>query len=290
MNQKLVIVHPFTPYSPGHFLQEALQEIGFEVSLFDQAVDFGEIDLCSYDGVLFIENAFKADLVQVSNIDKVKIPKLFWVFHGQTRFDMNYECCKMYQIDSLLLGNGFHLATKYGTPLRFLPLAVAPRYFKNNLRLKKRMYDISFIGSYAPEELYHERNMLLEIIHRSCPRLKIHFSDEFNLAKMANVYANSKIVFNWNYDQYLTQRLFEGMGSGALMLTNSAQKIKLIGENRLHYVLYRHPADLIHKITFYLSHLTKAQEVADNGYKKIMSEHTYVHRALKIKKILEEYQ
>lgn len=289
MKYNLLLVHPFTPYEPGRFLEDALHNSGFQFTLFDHGIDFNLVNQTLYDAVLFIESPWKMP-DPVLNIKKVKIPKFYWSVHGESRINFNVAKAREYRVDCVLLANSYHLTPQYGgTPCYPLPMAADLKYFGKNRPLHQRKYDISFIGSFKPPIYYGERNRLLELIQSNFPNLKLYFKDGLYLEQMGEVYGNSKMVFNWNYMNILTVRPFEGMASGALTLTNYAHGIEILGKNRLHYVIYRNDQDLINKINFYISNPEKLMKVATHGYQMIVSGHTYIHRVQEFHRILKMY-
>ena len=288
MKKSLLVVHPYTDYEPGRFLEDGLRKIGFKLSLFTHGVDFNLVNQNMYDAVLFIESPWRLP-DPVLNIHKVRIPRLYWVVHGESRIDFNVHKAREYRANYVLLANSTHLANRYGAPCYPLPMAVNPVYFPGKLPLAYRPYDISFIGNVEPKVFYGERNALLEIIKHNFPQRNLYFKTGLYLERMGQIYGNSKIVFNWNYMNILTARPFEGMAAGALMLTNHAKGIEILGPNRWDYVVYRSPEDLIDKINFYLANLPKAQKVASNGYKRVLTQHTYEHRAQELELILKQF-
>ncbi|TCL60284.1 glycosyl transferase family 1 [Hydrogenispora ethanolica] len=290
MKRNILIVHPFTPYEPGRFFEDALRAIGFQYTLCDHGVDFNFINQNLYDAVLFIESPWKAPN-PVLNIQKVRIPKFYWIVHGESRLDFNIQKSREYQINVMLLSNSYHLAPRYGGILCYpLPMAVDLRYFAPYHRpLIKRSFDISFVGSFGPATFYAERNRLLKLIQTHFPNLRLKFSQGLYLDQLGSVYGNSKIVFNWNYMNIMTARPFEAMAGGALLLTNYANGIEYLGQNRLHYVIYRNDQDIINKINFYLTNPSKLLKVCTHGYQMIQSGHTYIHRAREFERILSKH-
>lgn len=289
MKYNLLIVHPFTPYEPGRFLEDALHNSGYRYTLYDHGVDFGLVNQQLYDAVLFIESPWKTP-DPVVNIQKVRIPKLYWSVHGESRINFNVAKAHEYRADCVLLANSFHLTPHYGgIPCYPLPMAVDLKYFGFNRPLHERKYDISFIGSFKPPIYYGERNRLLDLIRNNFPGLRLYFKDGHYLEQMGQIYGNSKIVFNWNYMNILTVRPFEAMAGGAMLLTNHAHGIEMLGNNRVQYVIYRNDQDLINKINFYFARPDKLHKVATSGYQTVTSAHTYIHRVRELQRILNQF-
>lgn len=283
MKKSLLIIHPYVEFDPGRFLEDALRSIGFKIDLYTEYIDFNTINQNLYDVVLFIESPYRP-AVKILNINRVKIPRLYWILHGESRLVYNLNFTRVNKIDYLLFATSLHLAKQYHLPYQLFPMAVDPTNIPNRLPLAERKYDISFVGSFI--KIYQERNDLLNLIQQSFPQQRLRFETGVFLRKMGEIYADSRIVFNWNYGNVLTMRLFEGMAAGSLMLTNYAHNIELLGQNGRHYVIYDDPRDLINKIAFYLSNLGLTQEIAKNGYQKVMTEHTYIHRARLLERII----
>ena len=285
VKKSLIVVHPYVNYDPGRFLEDALRSIGFRIDLFDRAVDFNLVRQGLYDAVLFIESPYR-QAVRVMNVNRVKIPRLYWVLHGESRLAYNLKFTQLYRIDYLLLATSLHLAKQYRLPYQLFPMAVEPGNIPNRLPLAERSKDISFVGSFS--KIYQERNDLLNLIQKTFPQRKICFKTDTYLKEMGEIYADSKIVFNWNYGNVLTMRLFEGMAAGSLMLTNYAHNIELLGQDGRHYVMYNGNDDLINKIDHYLTHLEQTQAIARAGYQKVLAEHTYLHRARLLERIIRQ--
>ena len=74
-------------------------------------------------------------------------------------------------------------------------------------------------------------------------------------------------------------RLFEGMGCGALVVSDLVPHQDELFRDGKHYVVYQGVDDLLEKLEYYLAHLEEAQQIASQGYHYLLSRHTYKHRA-----------
>jgi len=100
--------------------------------------------------------------------------------------------------------------------------------------------------------------------------------------KAPGVYGESKINLNISLRSIVNGiplRCFEILGSGGFLLTNyqgDFAQIDLI--DGVDYVSFESDYDMINKIEYYLNHEEERRTIAENGYKKILEAHTYVHR------------
>lgn len=110
---------------------------------------------------------------------------------------------------------------------------------------------------------------------------KMSFNRRVFLAELAKLYSSSKIVVNHTADtiKSFNMRIFEGMGCGALVLTDYVPKIEEIFTDGKHLVIFENRHDLIEKIDYYLNNIDEAEKIAKAGYEHLISNHTYEHRA-----------
>lgn len=74
-------------------------------------------------------------------------------------------------------------------------------------------------------------------------------------------------------------RLFEGMGCGALVVTDLVPDQDALFTDRLHYVTFRGIQGAIDQLAYYLAHPSEAQAIAAAGHNHVLAHHTYRHRA-----------
>jgi len=278
-----------TNYTPGRYLEDGLRAIGVTVELYTKTIDFAKVDLSECAAVLFVESPSKPSIT-VKNIGIVKIPKLFWIHHGENRLTTNTALAKRYQADIVLMAHSLHLANRFTAPTRLFPFAMAKDIYNVTTALKNRNIDIASVGS-KDVGIYHNRRL-------SISRLKEKFGDQYNLsfdgrvflAELAKKYGNAKIVFNHSANgiKSLNMRLFEGMGCGALVISDYVPPMEELFTEGKHYIRFKNHEELISKVEYYLTHLDEAQEIATAGYNHLLNNHTYEHRAEQICKIIEE--
>lgn len=77
-------------------------------------------------------------------------------------------------------------------------------------------------------------------------------------------------------------RAFEIMGAGGFLLTNFQEDFLLFFTPDEDFVYFESEADLLDKIFYYLKNAEERCQIAQNGFQKIVSGHTYIHRAEEI--------
>jgi len=150
----------------------------------------------------------------------------------------------------------------------WLPYAADPAIYKpydTNI-----IYDVAFVGNLIPG-LHDERIKLLNRLRKS-----------FNTAVFQNVwldeaaktYSSSKLVFNRSINGDLNMRVFEAMACGRLLITDAANGILDIFENKKHMALYN-DSDLEEIIEYYLVSEDERTKIAKVGMEEVRQKHTY---------------
>jgi hypothetical protein len=90
-----------------------------------------------------------------------------------------------------------------------------------------------------------------------------------------------KMVFQCSQFKEITRRIFEGMACGRMVITDRIPDSTGLSEMFIEgqdIVYYDSAEDAINKIRYYASHDVEREEIAVNGYKKVMAYHTEVQR------------
>lgn len=286
---KILMCYGKTNYTPGRYLEDGLKSIGVKTDVYESEIDFSEINTSEYLAVLFVESPSKPPII-VKNINLVKIPKVLWIHHGENRLQTNLMLENLYKPDLILMAHSLHLSHNFSAPVQFFPFAMADDIFNSSIDLKKRKYDISFVGG-KNTRYYRERKKALESIKKQFKgKYKLSLDSNIFLNQLAEHYGQTKIVINHTADQInsLNMRIFEGMGCGSLVLTDYVPGQEELFVDKQHYVIYKDHNELIELIDYYLSHLDEAQKIARNGYRYLSSYHTYAHRAQRLIKIIKK--
>lgn len=110
----------------------------------------------------------------------------------------------------------------------------------------------------------------------------VHVHGSVNYYKeMPLVFRQSKINLNITSRSIVSGvplRVFDIMGAGGFLLSNfQADFLDLFVPDE-DFVYYENKKDLLQKIGYYLRHEEERKAIAENGYAKIVAEHTYRHR------------
>ncbi|KGP72370.1 CgeB family protein [Pontibacillus yanchengensis] len=278
IKKRLLMCYGKTHYSPGRYLEDALRAIGTHVETHTSVIDFSKIDSKKYSGVIFVETN---KTVEVKNIHMAKMPKVFWVHHGENRLERNLNLEKRYKPDLILMSHSLHLSKHFSAKVKFFPFGMDTRIFNNNKPLQKRSYDLSFVGN-RHEKFYNERNKTLTLLHNHFSNYNTSLYSNVYVSQLSSLYSNSKIVFNESHHNVhpINMRIFEGMGCGALLITDEVENQRLLNlVDGKHYIIYRSSKELIDKVGYYLTHMDEAQKIASEGRKYLLQHHTYEHRA-----------
>jgi hypothetical protein len=271
-----------TPYTPGRYLEDAFRRMGVRIVRMDGIIDFATIDMSSFLGVLFVESP-AGPKVLVKNINLVTIPKLFWIHHGENRLKANIEMCGWFKPDLLLMAHSLHLAHQFPAPVRFFPFGVDPHIFRSAIPWMNRSIDVAFVGGRTAIYSIREERMN-DIETEMKGKRNLSFNKKVYLDELSSLYGNSKIVFNHtaNKIKALNMRIFEGMGCGALVLTDYAPEQEMLFQDGIHLVLYHSREELLDKVEYYLNNTEEAQNIAQAGQEYVQRFHTYEHRAEQI--------
>lgn len=73
-------------------------------------------------------------------------------------------------------------------------------------------------------------------------------------------------------------RNFEVPGCGGLLLTGEADNLGAYYKPDMDVVTYQHFGSMVERIRYYLAHEDERARIAEAGYQRTLSEHTYAHR------------
>ena len=154
----------------------------------------------------------------------------------------------------------------------WLPLACDPELHGQCETVSKE-YDVGFVGNVLPGI----RAELLDRVQASYPRTFVGIR---YFREMTRLYCASRIVFNRGIKNDINMRVFEGLASGSLLLTN---ELAANGQSELfqdgeHLATYRDSDDLLDKIAWYLKHDSERERIASAGRVEVLDKHTYLHR------------
>lgn len=245
---------------------------GFPVFVQKVIKDFNK----NFDLIIEIATAGQYHLV---GYRKLKIPKVL-IACDVYRFDQRKFMLWMKNDFDYIFSSQKNFVEIFRPKKSFwLPYAAEPEVHKK-FDLPK-IYDVVFVGNVNPS-IYPERVKLLKLIGEKF-NLKV-FTNVYG-EDMAKIYSQAKIVFNKSAAGEINMRVFETLACGSFLLTDRLKPevgLEEIFEDKKHLVLYDNEKDLLEKINYYLTHETEREEIAYNGYKEVLSNHTYEHRVEEI--------
>ena len=151
-------------------------------------------------------------------------------------------------------------------------------------------YDWGFVGNvgHAQPGSPNKRIDYLDALLKAFPNGMI--SDYSFYKELANIYGSSKTVFNTCINNDISMRFFEGLMSGACLVTEyiTDNGIKELHESGfgapLHntFCVYKDQEELIEVMTSVLSDPDKRKKYGREGRKMALAGHAYKHRCLSI--------
>ena len=109
--------------------------------------------------------------------------------------------------------------------------------------------------------------------------------------EMPKVFRASKINLNFtipNIKSGLPLRVWDILGSGGFLMTNYQAELPLYLEEGKDYVCFESEQELVEKCGYYLAREEERREIAENGYRKVKSAHTYVQRMEEMFRVLKQ--
>ena len=158
-----------------------------------------------------------------------------------------------------------------------LPLACDPAvHFTSGLI---RDIDVGFVGKFGSPG--SDREQTLRKVLSTFQTNDTNRS--YAPSEMGEIYSRSKIVFNKSINRDLNMRFFEGLASGALVVTDRiGNGLSDVADEGVHYVGYDTPEEAIEKIEYYLAHEAERAEIAARGQALAFEQHTYAARLVTI--------
>ena len=157
--------------------------------------------------------------------------------------------------------------------VHWLPLGCDPEIHSHPQEVRK--FDVGFVGKLGLRGTWRH-----DVLTTVLPRYQTNEYRKFYSPRaMAEVYGQSKIVFNASINGDLNMRFFEALASGALLVSdrikNGLDELFTEGE---HYVGYTTVEEAIEKIDYYLANPEERMKIALAGQKLVLDSHTYRHR------------
>lgn len=200
-------------------------------------------------------------------------PSAWWIIDTHLQFDWDKE--KAVDFDFLFTAqkNGAeHFRLEGFDNVEWLPLACDPEIHCKTLNAQKQ-YNVCFVGNMMPGH----RTDMVELLKDEVPR--VHITKAF-FQEMAEIYSQSKIIFNCGIKDDVNMRVFEAISCGSMLLTNHIEGNgqEELFTNGQHFVTYTCEEELLDRVQFYLAHNNKRELLAQCGMRHAHDKHTYRHR------------
>lgn len=187
----------------------------------------------------------------------------------------------------------------------YFPIATNTRRFKklpfNEADAEKYGADVSFVGSYTVKrEVILSRlldNFNLTIWgydweragdKRFAPLVR-GVAD--NMKELVKVYNYSKVNINITVDQgisSLNMRVFDCLASGGFLISDHKADFDTLFDGKNEAVTFREAKELPQLVRYYLDHEKERKEIAKNGRRRVLAEHSYHKRVEQMLETLEK--
>ena len=232
----------------------------------DFNISFSEIEV--WADVIFIIENYTPEWLPVSQIANSKKLKIFWSIdsHYFGVLEKHKNLCKLLGVDILLNSTESYLPNfdglvkkSYWFPNSYPDEVIFPKDIEKTT-------DVGFCGNDRPE---------------------IHYLDKFKIRKdlfvigddMVNAINSYKIHFNKNIADDINYRTFETTGCGTFLLTNYTPGLEKLFDIGKEIVVYNDLNDLDNKVKYYLENEEEREKIANAGYERSKTDHTYYERA-----------
>jgi len=229
-----------------------------------------------------LPEAFKPDLYVwvdsgISEIpqdsEALGVPRIAYFIDTHFALDLRIALARNFDFTFLAQRTHVPAFVNAGIPnVAWLPLACSPEL--HNVGRLDRVYDVAFVGA-IPDDPKDRRRKLLDAVRRQFPNSTI---GQFWPEEMARIYAQAKIVVNMCVDRDINMRVFEGLASGALLVTDEADGLEELFDDGTHLCIYRKDEDLAGLIERYLNDDAARERIAGQGCALVYAQHTYQHR------------
>jgi hypothetical protein len=165
---------------------------------------------------------------------------------------------------------------RLGNPqVYWLPLACDTEL--HGRRSRTKIWDIGFVGQVHSPARARRLGELAE-------RFRLNdYRRRYPKEEIAEIYSQSRIVFNSSIDGDLNMRVFEALASGSMLVTDRIENGQAeLFQDRVHLVEYSDDRDLLSQVEYYLERDEERERIARAGFERVMAQHTYAHRCQSI--------
>jgi len=218
-----------------------------------------------------------------ADLNECKIPKACYLIDTHIHLDNHLKIARPFDFVFLAQKAYVEDFKKAGYEnVHWLPLACDPEIHGRVEGEVKS--DVGFVGTveHAPAR---RKQLLSKIGAEFDLRCERRFMEE-----MAELYSQSRMVFNNAILNDLNMRVFEAMCSGSLLLTDKAEGSGLeeFFEDGVHMAIYEDET-LNDTVRLYLDLPEKRERIAAKGRAEVLAKHTYEHRIAEMIDVIDRY-
>ena len=272
------------------------------INFIAKSIIYLKIKMGFYDLIVLCDNLFFIDEAILNKIKRLNTSKIVLLSNVSPKYlltQFERECIPYY--DTIFISDlGHEMEWKDLGAQRVIRLPIsagAPNTYQKIIGKvgDNKIYDVVFIGS-----LYGLDSYKLEILDfliskgvdiniwtsefrenfiNDFPRVKSRIKGSAHGEKMIKILAQSKIALNIHI---LTQpwggnlRLFEIPSAKTFQIVDKCPSDWFIDGHEI--VLFKNKNDLLSKINYYLNNDHERIRICNNGFKRLVKEHTYEHR------------
>jgi hypothetical protein len=283
----IYLCYGYAPYTTAVYFEKAFKELGHRVyyvgppyrsrSGFEVNADVSALirdGMPEPDLLLFIETGRP---FFPNGIEFLSCPTACYLIDVHISFEIRERYAPFFDYVFVAQKDYVELFRKSGYENTFwLPLACDPDiHMKCN---ETKIYDVGFVGKLIRGS---KREVFLNRIARIC-RVN-DFRRYYPKEEIAEVYSRSRIVFNESLNGDLNMRVFEGLCSGALLVTEKIEN----GQGELFrekgaIVEYETIEEAEALIRYFLQNERERETIARIGHKLVLAHHTYTQRCSEI--------
>jgi spore maturation protein CgeB len=207
---------------------------------------------------------------------------IIWLSDDHWRYEETRPVWKKFDLVTTTDRNGLEKRGNEGFQGVHLTQWACNHYVYHNFRMPRDI-DVSFIG-----QPYGDRR---EFIAFLCSQgIKVvtfgkgwEGGGRVSQGEMISILNRSRIVLDLSKaskgaDLQIKGRVFEATGAGALLVTQTTPHLEDYFEIGKEIVVYEDRSDCVEKIKALLADEPRRKEMAEAGYRRVMSEHTFEHR------------
>ena len=269
-SRRVVLCYRRSEINPGRYVEAALRRSGADLRVETERIDLSTV-APGTDFVLFVEGPYPA----LDVTGETDVPTLFWAHHGEHHLHANLRLADRYRADAVLLAHSWHLAFWFPASVHRFPFGLADDLLDPSRRLPERTYDVAMVGAgLRGGGQYGRRQQLVEALDKALPADRLAFRERVSAREMADLYADCRIVINEGGTRHfpITMRVFEAVGSGAVLLSERLPGMDMITPYE------QLSADVASDVQRILDDLDTAQKVTDSALASALDRHTYGHR------------